>query len=130
MRNHPLQNQAGHGVVEPCRDNHNRIGLVERSEWRGQRIMWQPWLKISWRLRLSTVILLTIILGMSLALVIQQRREARLRSALRAARSLNDEAIRVALDRPFVFDVKFLGSPMLSDVLGLIKARTTNGVLW
>jgi hypothetical protein len=63
--------------------------------------MWRRWLKTMRRLRLSTLMLLIIILGMAVALVHQQQREARLQSALRSARNANEEAIRVALDQPF-----------------------------
>ena len=95
--------------------------------------MWQRWLKTKLRLRLSTLILLIIIFGMAAALVLQQKREARLRSALRSARSLNDEAIRAALDRPF--RAKFLSrnpltSATLEQLLTEIKHGTRNGVLW
>ena len=95
--------------------------------------MWRRWLKTKMRLRLSTLILLIIIFGMAIALVLQQKREARLRSALRSARSLNDEAIRVALNQPF--EAKFLArnplaSPTLDELLTEIKRLTRNGVLW
>jgi hypothetical protein len=95
--------------------------------------MWRRWLKTKVRLRLSTLILLIIIFGMAIALVLQQKREARLRSALRSARSLNDEAIRVALNQPF--EAKFLARnplarPPLDQLLTEIKRRTSNGVLW
>jgi hypothetical protein len=59
------------------------------------------WLKPRWRVRLSTLILVTIIVGMSVALVVFQRRQTRLLSALRSARSYYDEAIRLALGRRF-----------------------------
>jgi hypothetical protein len=52
--------------------------------------MWRRYLKTKVRLRLRTLILLIIIFGMAVALVLQNKREARLRSALRSARSLND----------------------------------------
>src|SRR5262245_18048167 len=95
--------------------------------------MWRRLLKTKVRLRLSTLILLIIIFGMAVVLVLQQQKEARLRSALRSARSLNDEAIRVALKRPF--EAKFLArnplaSPTLEQLLTEIKPRTRNGVLW
>ena len=95
--------------------------------------MWRRWLKTKVRLRLSTLILLIIIFGMAVALILQQRREARLRSALRSARSLNDEAIRVALNRPF--EARFLArnplaSATLDQLLTEIKRLTRNGVLW
>jgi hypothetical protein len=95
--------------------------------------MWRRWLKTKVRLRLSTLILSIIIFGMAVALVLQQQREARLRSALRSARSLNDEAIRSALNRPFA--ARFLArnplaSPTLDQLLTEIKRLTRNGVLW
>jgi hypothetical protein len=95
--------------------------------------MWRRWLKSKVRLRLSTLILLIIVFGMAVALVLHQKREARLQSALRSARSLNDEAIRVALNRPF--EAKFLArnplaSPTLDELLTEIKRLTRNGVLW
>ena len=49
--------------------------------------MWRRWLKTKMRLRLSTLSLIIIIFGMAVTLVLQQQREARLRSALRSARN-------------------------------------------
>jgi hypothetical protein len=90
--------------------------------------MWRRWLKTKRRLRLSTLMLLIIIFGMAVALVLQQQREARLRSALRSARNANEEAIRVALDQPF--DAKLIPGPTLALLLQEIKRVTRNGVLW
>jgi hypothetical protein len=113
--------------------------------------MWRRWLKTTRRLRLSTLMLLIIIFGMAVALVLQQQREARLRSALRSARNANEEAIRVALDQPFdaklikakatggalgivaldqPFDAKLIPGPTLALLLREIKWVTRNGVLW
>ena len=90
--------------------------------------MWRRWLKTKMRLRLSTLILLIMIFGMAVTLVLQQQREARLRSALRSARNANEEAIRVALDQPF--DAKLIPRPTLALLLQEIKRVTRNGVLW
>ena len=89
--------------------------------------MWRRWLKTKMRLRLSTLILLIIIFGMAVTLVLQQQREARLRSALRSARNANEEAIRVALDQPF--DAKLIPRPTLALLLQEIKRVTSNGGL-
>jgi hypothetical protein len=112
--------------------------------------MWRRWLKTMRRLRLSTLMLLIIILGMAVALVHQQQREARLQSALRSARNANEEAIRVALDQPFdatlvtatapggligivaldqPFGAKRIPGPTLALLLREIKRETRNGVL-
>jgi hypothetical protein len=91
--------------------------------------MWRRWLKTKMRLRLSTLILLIIIFGMAVTLVLQQQREARLRSALRSARNAaSDKAILMALDQPF--DAKLIPRPTLALLLQEIKRVTTNGVLW
>jgi hypothetical protein len=117
--------------------------------------MWRRWLKTKWRLRLSTLMLLIIIFGMAVALVLQQQREARLRStlrsALRSASNANDEAIQVALNDPFdaklikaaptggtlgivtvdpPIDAKLISGPTLGLLLQAIKRATRNGVLW
>ena len=68
---------------------------------------------------------------MGLTIVIQQRREARLATALRSAQNLNDEAIREALDQPI--DWQPAGPQTLSSVLIHIKRRaggTVKGILW
>jgi hypothetical protein len=91
--------------------------------------MWRRWLKTKMRLRLSTLILLIILFGMAVTLVLQQQREARLRSALRSARNAaSDNAIRMALSQPF--DAKLIPRPTLALLLKEIKRVTTNGVLW
>ena len=91
--------------------------------------MWRRWLKTKMRLRLSTLILLIIIFGMAVTLVLQQQREARLRSALRSARNAaSDKAILMALDQPF--DAKLIPRPTLALLLQEIKRVTRNGVLW
>jgi hypothetical protein len=90
--------------------------------------MWRNWLKARGRLRLSTLILLIIIFGMAVTLILQQRREARLRSALRSARNANEEAIRVALNQPL--DLKLIPKLTLALLLTEIKRVTRNGVLW
>ena len=113
--------------------------------------MWRRWLKTKRRLRLSTLMLLIIIFGMAVTLVLQQQREARLRSALRSASNANEEAIQVALDQPFdaklikatptggtlgivaldqPFDAKLIPRPTLALLLQEIKRVTRNGVLW
>ena len=91
--------------------------------------MWRRWLKTKMRLRLSTLILLIIIFGMAVTLVLQQQREARLRSALRSARNAaSDKAILMALDQPF--DAKLIPRPTLALLLQEIKRVTSNGDLW
>src|SRR6516225_5562429 len=91
--------------------------------------MWRRWLKTKMRLRLSTLILLIIIFCMAVTLVLQQQREARLRSALRSARNAaSDKAILMALDQPF--DAKLIPRPTLALLLQEIKRVTSNGVLW
>jgi hypothetical protein len=113
--------------------------------------MWRRWLKTKMRLRLSTLILLIFIFGMAVTLVLQQQREARLRSALRSARNANEEAIRVALDQPLdaklikatatggalgivaldqPLDAQLIPGPTLALLLQEIKRVTRNGVLW
>ena len=88
--------------------------------------MWRRWLKTKMRLRLSTLILLIIIFGMAVTLVLQQQREARLRSALRSARNAaSDKAILMALDQPF--DAKLIPRPTLALLLQEIKRVTSNG---
>ena len=90
--------------------------------------MWRRWLKTKMRLRLSTLILLIIIFGMAVTLVLQQQREARLRSALRSARNAaSDKAILMALDQPF--DAKLIPRPTLALLLQEIKRVTSDGVL-
>ena len=92
----------------------------------------RPWANLRWRLRLSTLIFLNIILAMGLGLVIQQRREQQLLSALRAARSPNDEAIHKALDEPIDWQ-KATGAQTLDSVLKHIKLKAggnVKGVLW
>ena len=87
--------------------------------------MWRRWLKTKMRLRLSTLILLIIIFGMAVTLVLQQQREARLRSALRSARNAaSDKAILMALDQPF--DAKLIPRPTLALLLQEIKRVTSN----
>ena len=91
--------------------------------------MWRRWLKTKMRLRLSTLILLIIIFGMAVTLVLQQQREARLRSALRSARNAaSDKAILMALDQPF--DAKLIPRPTLALLLKEINRVTANGMLW
>ena len=88
--------------------------------------MWRRWLKTKMRLRLSTLILLIIIFGMAVTLVLQQQREARLRSALRSARNAaSDKAILMALDQPF--DAKLIPRPTLALLLQEVKRVTSNG---
>jgi hypothetical protein len=92
----------------------------------------RPWAKIRWRLRLSTLIFLIIIFAMGLDLVIQQRREQRLLSALRAARSPNDEAIHKALDEPIDWQ-KATGAQTLDSVLIHIEREAggyAKGTFW
>src|SRR5262249_1940215 len=90
--------------------------------------MWRRWLKTKMRLQLSTLILSIIIFGMAITLVLQQQREARLRSALRSARNAaSDKAILMALDQ--AFDAKLIPRPTLALLLQEIKRVTSNGGL-
>jgi hypothetical protein len=100
----------------------------------------RPWAKIRWRLRLSTLIFLIIVFAMGLCLVIQQRREQRLLSALRAARSPKDEAILKTLDEPIDWQ-QATGAQTLDSVLLHIERKefyvttydaggNAKGVLW
>jgi hypothetical protein len=94
--------------------------------------MRRTWANLRWRLRLSTLILLLIIVAMGLGIAVQQRRVERLLSALRAARSLNNEAIREALDQPIDWQ-RATGSQTLMSVLNHIRGKaggTVKGVLW
>jgi hypothetical protein len=92
--------------------------------------MWRPWTKIRWTIRLSTLILLTLVAGLSFALYVQHRREARLVSELRFARHFNEETIKSALDKPFKMQIPLGGSTTLFGLLSYIRIESRTGYLW
>lgn len=85
------------------------------------------------RLRLSTLLLLLVIVGLGITVMMEQQRVARLLSALRSARDVNDEAIRVALDQPVNWPTRSNRPRTLEDVLVFLKSSSTtkpDGALW
>jgi hypothetical protein len=83
------------------------------------------------RIRLSTLILLIVIVAMGFGLVAQQRREARLNAALSLYRDRANEAILEMLDQPIAVD--YTDKSTLDDVLKQIRvlsrgARLTKGI--
>src|SRR5262249_26888867 len=74
------------------------------------------------RLKLSTLILLIVILALGFALVVQQRREARLRAALELYRARGQEKLLDRLGEPLSLTYPD-GSP-LEVVLKQIKSKT------
>ena len=97
-------------------------------EDKGTKTMWRQWF-LGWlRPRLTTLLLLTIIVGLSVTVVLQHDQETRLRSALRMARNASDEAIRLALDRQFIGS--FATPTTLNGLLSGIRNRTRGGFMW
>ena len=85
------------------------------------------------RLRLSTLLLLLVIVGLAITVMMQQQREARLLSAPRTARDVNDEAIRVALDQAVDWPTRPNSPRALEQVLFFIKSKSRtkpDGFLW
>jgi hypothetical protein len=92
--------------------------------------MWRPWTKIRWRIRLSTLILLTLVAGLSIALYVEHEREMQLAKALRFARHFNEEALTNALDKPFRMAATPSGTTTLVGLLRYIKQESITGYLW
>jgi hypothetical protein len=82
----------------------------------------------------STLLFLLVIVGLAITVMMQQQREARLLTALRAARDVNDEAISVALDQPVNWPTRPNRPRTLDDVLLFIKKSSSttkpDGALW
>jgi hypothetical protein len=93
-------------------------------------MMWRPWTKIRWTIRLSTLILLTLVAGLSIALYVQHEREKQLVSALRFARHFNEEALTSALDKPFTMAVPPTGRTTLVGLLRYVRTESITGYLW
>ncbi len=76
--------------------------------------MWRPWTKIRWSIRLSTLILLTLVAGLSIALYVEHEREIQIAKALRFARHFNEERF-IARSGQVVQDGRdaFSGTPTL-----------------
>ncbi len=62
--------------------------------------MWRPRIKLPFQMRISTLVLLTVIAAMGFAVYVQEQRLTRLRSQLQFATSPKEQAIRLFLERP------------------------------
>lgn len=92
--------------------------------------MWRPWRKIPWNIRLSTLMLLTLVAALSIALYVQHEREIRLARALFRVRHFNEAAIQGALDAPFKTAATPGGTMTLQSFLKTIRASSITGALW
>lgn len=82
------------------------------------------------RIRLSTFLLLLVIVAMALGLIVLAGREARLRAELQAVTNRTEDAIQRALDRPIRMDWIAGLRPSLSVVLLRLKSETRDRGLW
>jgi hypothetical protein len=74
------------------------------------------------RLRLSTLLLLIVIMALGFGLIVQQRKEARLQAALALYRNQAAETILETLEQPIV--LAYSNGMTLEDVLKQVKAVT------